>query len=42
MSLEEAQAAGLTRAYDERWESSGRIGGSAALIAAAYADMAHQ
>ncbi len=42
MSLEEAQAAGLTREYDERWESSGRIGGSAALIGAAYADMAQR
>ena len=42
MSLEEAQAAGLTKEYDDRWESSGRIGGSAALIGAAYADMAQR
>jgi glyoxylase-like metal-dependent hydrolase (beta-lactamase superfamily II) len=42
MSLEEAQAAGLTKEYDDRWESSGRIGGSAALISAAYADMAQR
>ncbi len=42
MSLEEAQAAGLTKEYDERWESSRRIGGSAALIGAAYADMAQR
>ena len=41
MSLEEAQAAGLTKEYDERWESGRRIGSSAALIGAAYADMAH-
>ncbi len=39
-SLEEAQAAGLTQEYDERWESGRRIGSSAALIEAAYADMA--
>jgi glyoxylase-like metal-dependent hydrolase (beta-lactamase superfamily II) len=41
-SLEEAQSAGLTKDYDERWESSGRIGGSASLIGAAYADMANR
>jgi glyoxylase-like metal-dependent hydrolase (beta-lactamase superfamily II) len=42
MSLEEAQAAGLTREYDGRWESGRRIGSSAALIGAAYADMAQR
>ena len=40
-SLEEAQAAGLTKEYDERWESGQRIGGAATLIEAAYADMAN-
>ena len=39
-SLEEIQAAGLTAEYDERWESGGRIGGAAAMLAAAYADLA--
>ena len=38
-SLEEAQAAGLTKEFDERWESNRRIGSSAALIESAYADM---
>jgi glyoxylase-like metal-dependent hydrolase (beta-lactamase superfamily II) len=42
MSLEEAQVAGLTKEYDERWESGRRIGSSAALIGAAYADMAQR
>jgi len=42
MSLEEAQAAGLTKEYDERWESGRRIGSSAALLGAAYADMAQR
>ncbi len=41
MSLEETQAVGLTEEYDERWESGRRIGSSAALIEAAYADMAN-
>ena len=41
MSLEEAQAAGLTAEYDERWDSGRRIGSSATLIASAYADMAN-
>ncbi len=40
MSLEQAQGAGLTAEYDERWESGRRIGSAAALIEAAYADMA--
>jgi cyclase len=39
-SLEEAQAARLTKEYDERWESGRRIGSSAALIEAAYTEMA--
>jgi len=39
-NLETAQEAGLTKEYDERWESDRRIGSSAALIEAAYADMA--
>jgi len=42
MSLEEAQAAGLTKEYDERWESGRRIGSAAALLGAAYADMAQR
>ena len=40
-SLEEAQVMGLTQEYDKRWESDGRIGSSAALIQAAYTDMAN-
>jgi glyoxylase-like metal-dependent hydrolase (beta-lactamase superfamily II) len=40
MTLEEAQGAGLTAEYDKRWESGRRIGSAAALIEAAYADMA--
>ncbi len=40
-SLEEAQAAGLTAEYDERWDSGRRIGSSATLIESAYADMAN-
>ena len=40
MSLEEIQAAGLTAEYDERWAGSGRIGGSASMLGAAYADLA--
>jgi len=40
MTLEQAQGAGLTAEYDERWDSGGRIGGAAALIEAIYADMA--
>lgn len=42
LSLKEAQAAGLTKEYDERWESGRRIGSSAALLGAAYADMAQR
>ena len=41
MTLEEAQNAGLTSEYDERWDSGRRIGGAAALLEAAYADMAN-
>jgi glyoxylase-like metal-dependent hydrolase (beta-lactamase superfamily II) len=39
-TLEEIQAAGLTKEYDERWESGRRIGSAAALLEAAYADLA--
>ncbi|MDH3989278.1 MAG: MBL fold metallo-hydrolase [Gammaproteobacteria bacterium] len=38
-SLEEIQGAGLTAEYDERWAGSGRIGGSASMLAAVYADL---
>ena len=41
LSLEQAQAAGLTREYDERWDSGRRIGSASALIEFAYADMAN-
>ncbi|MDA0680547.1 MAG: MBL fold metallo-hydrolase [Proteobacteria bacterium] len=40
MTLEQAQGAGLTAEYDERWESGRPIGSSAKLLEAAYADMA--
>jgi glyoxylase-like metal-dependent hydrolase (beta-lactamase superfamily II) len=40
-SLEEAQAAGLTAEYDERWDSGRRIGSAATLIESIYADMAN-
>ena len=40
MSLEEIQAAGLTAEFDQRWDSGRRIGGAAALLESAYADMA--
>ena len=40
-SLEEAQAAGLTKEYDERWDSGRRIGSAATLIESVYADMAN-
>ena len=40
MSLEEIQGAGLTAEYDERWAGSGRIGGSASMLAAVYVDLA--
>ncbi len=39
-TLEEAQAAGLTAEYDERWDSGRRIGSAATLIGSIYADMA--
>jgi hypothetical protein len=42
MSLDQAQAAGLTKEYDERWDSGRRIGSAATLIEAAYADMANR
>ncbi len=41
MSLEQAQAAGLTAEYDERWDSGRRIGSAATLIESIYADMAN-
>jgi glyoxylase-like metal-dependent hydrolase (beta-lactamase superfamily II) len=40
MSLEEIQGAGLTAEYDERWAGTGRIGGAASMLEAAYADLA--
>jgi cyclase len=40
LTLEQAQGAGLTAEYDERWDSGRRIGGAAAMIESAYADMA--
>lgn len=40
MTLEEAQAAGLTAEYDARWASESRIGSPAAMIEAAYEDFA--
>ena len=39
MTLEEAQGAGLTAEYDERWDSNSRIGSPEELLRAAYADM---
>jgi glyoxylase-like metal-dependent hydrolase (beta-lactamase superfamily II) len=39
MSLEQAQAAGLTEEYDARWQSDRRIGSAEALIEAAYKDI---
>jgi len=41
MSLEQAQSAGLTAEYDERWDSGRRIGSAATLIESIYADMAN-
>lgn len=38
-NLEQARAAGLTKEYDERWDTKTGRGTSAALIGAAYADM---
>jgi len=40
-SLEEAQAAGLTAEYDDRWDSGRRIGSAATLIESVYAEMAN-
>lgn len=39
-TLEQIQAAGLTKEYDAAWESGRRIGSAAALLEAAYADLA--
>jgi glyoxylase-like metal-dependent hydrolase (beta-lactamase superfamily II) len=41
-SLEEIQGAGLTAEYDKRWAGSGRIGGSASMLAAVYADLTNE
>lgn len=41
MSLEQIQAAGLTAEYDERWAGTGRIGGAASMLEAAYTDLAN-
>jgi glyoxylase-like metal-dependent hydrolase (beta-lactamase superfamily II) len=38
-TLEQAQAAGLTKEFDARWESGRRIGSAAPLIEAAYQDL---
>jgi hypothetical protein len=38
-SLGEAQAAGLTKEFDEHWDSGRRIGSPAMLIEVAYDDM---
>jgi cyclase len=40
MTLEQIQAAGLTQEYDERWDSGRRIGSAAAMLEAAYKDLA--
>ena len=39
-TLEQIQAAGLTKEYDERWDSGRRIGGAAAMLESAYKDFA--
>ena len=39
--IDEAQAAGLTKEYDDRWDSGRRIGSAATLIESIYADMAN-
>ena len=39
-TLEQIQAAGLTKEYDERWDSGRRIGGAAAMLESAYKDLA--
>ena len=39
-TLEQIQAAGLTKEYDEKWDSGGRIGGAATMLEAAYKDLA--
>lgn len=40
LTLEQIQTTGLTREYDERWESGRRIGSAAAMLEAAYNDLA--
>ncbi len=39
-TLEQIQAAGLTKEYDERWDSGRRIGSAAAMLEAAHKDLA--
>jgi len=39
-TLEQIQAAGLTKEYDAKWDSGRRIGGAASLLEAAYKDLA--
>ena len=39
-SLEDAQAAGLTAEYDERWDSGRRIGSAATLLETVYTELA--
>ena len=39
-TLEQIQAAGLTKEYDERWDSGRRISGAAAMLESAYKDLA--
>lgn len=38
-SLDQIQSGNLTAEYDERWDGSGRIGGSASMLAAVYQDL---
>ena len=38
-SLDQIQSGNLTAEYDERWEGSGRIGGSASMLAAVFQDL---
>lgn len=40
-SLEEILSAGLTAEYDARWAGTGRIGSAAAMLEAAYGDLAN-
>ncbi len=40
-TLEQIQAAGLTKEYDAKWESGRRIGSAAAMLEAAHQDLAN-